>query len=259
MTKTSMYRFLLSLLLICFLQTVAISKSTFISLLSGNTEVMYLLGAQDSLLAVSTTCYYPREATQKIRVGDSYYANLEEIVKLKPDYLLSFYTSKPLLAGIEKTHTKVLYFEYNKINDIYKNITTLGKLTGKEKKALELNNSIKSRIASAKTSHPKKVLYLLQMEPYISIGKSSFISDVIKASGQNSVTASLNLYYPSLSPEFIVKSNPDIIVLGFPGNLKTLKRLCPKAKLVVIDDYMRDVINRPGPRVAESVEFFANL
>lgn len=259
MTKTSMYRFLLSLLLICFLQTAAMSKNTFISLLSGNTEIIYLLGAEDSLLAVSTTCYYPKEAKLKERVGDSYYANLEEIIKIKPDYLLAFYTSKPLLAGIERTHTKVLYFEYNKINDIYKNITTLGKLTGKDKKALELNNSIRSKIASAKTSHPKKILYLLQMEPYISIGKSSFITDVIKASGQNSVTASLNLYYPSISPEFIVNSDPDIIVLGFPGNLKILKRLCPRAKIVVIDDYMRDVINRPGPRVAESVEFFAKL
>lgn len=259
MMKTSMYRFLLSFLLICFLQTAAFSKNTFVSLLSGNTEIMYALGAEDSLLAVSTTCYYPEKAKLKRRVGDSYYANLEEIIRLKPDYLLAFYASKPLIAGIEKTHTKVLYFEYNTINDIYKNITILGKLTGKEEKALALNNSIKFKVKNAKTSHPKRILYLLQMEPYISIGKSSFITNVIEASGHISVSSSLNLYYPSFSPEFIVKSDPDIIVLGFPGNTNILKRLCPRAKIVVIDDYMRDVINRPGPRVAESVEFFAKL
>lgn len=259
MMKTSMFKFLLSIVVLAAAVLPVYAEKTFVSIVPGLTEVMYKIGAENSLLGVSTTCTYPKNAQKKEKVGNNFFANSEKIININPDYLISFESSKPMVKEIERTKTKVLYFEFETISDIYKAVTILGQLSGHIKEAGMLNSEMKAEILKIKTQNPKKILYLLQIEPYITIGSKSFITDIINKSGQNSVTKNLLGSYPNISAEYIVRSNPEIIILSFPSDTTVIKKLCPKAKIVVINAYYRDVINRPGPRVGEAVKYFSSL
>lgn len=236
-----------------------VSSPTFVSLTPVTTEIMYALGAQDSLIGISTMCNYPAETKNKEKVGDNFFINKEKIIRLNPDYILEVDFSQPLLVDFKKTKIKPLFFRFSSIEDIYKNILIMGTLTKKEKEAQKLVMSIKEKLDSYKTSHPKKILYLVQPDPMITIGNGSFISSVINKSGHKCVTDKLNSDYPVISKEFAIKSKPDIVIVTFKTDLKPLKKMFPQSKIIFLTKEQRDILDRPGPRIYRSVKFFSEL
>lgn len=258
-----MYRYLISIIsfLIIFFSGMfnCANAKVFVSLIPGITEIMYKIGAQDSLIGISTSCTYPPEAKSKEIIGDTFFLNKEKIIRMHPDYILALDTSRPLLTDLYKTPIKPVFFEFKNINDIYSNILILGKLTEKEENAKKLVSEIKSDIKKTKTKQPKKILYLVQTNPMITIGNKSFVSDIIEKSGQISVTKSINSYYPSISTEFAIKSKPDIVLVSFCTDIEKLKKLFPESKIVFLNKYEQDIINRTGPRVNQAVKYFASF
>ena len=234
-------------------------KTTYVSLTPSITEIVYALEAQDNLIGVSTECNYPIEASLKTKIGNTFFVDREKIIRLNPSYIFSMDSTQYLLASFKYSDIKPVFFKFDTINDAYKNIEYIGKLTDKTQQAGELISSIKEQISKIKTNSPKKILYLVQVNPMISIGKKSFITDVIQKSGQLSVTSNLNAYYPTISEEFAVKSSPDIVVVNFFDDTRRLRQLFPHSKIIILSKEERDVINRPGPRVYKSVQYFSKL
>ena len=222
-------------------------KTTYVSLTPSITEIVYALEAQDNLIGVSTECNYPIEASLKTKIGNTFFVDREKIIRLKPDYIFSMESTQYLLASFKYSQIKPIFFKFDTIDDVY------------TQQAGELISSIKEQISKIKTNSPKKILYLVQVNPMISIGKKSFITDVIQKSGQLSVTSNLNAYYPTISEEFAVKSSPDIVVVNFFDDTRRLRQLFPHSKIIILSKEERDVINRPGPRVYKSVQYFSKL
>ena len=145
------------------------------------------------------------------------------------------------------------------LNSIYETILSLGQLTGKVENSKNVVKNLKNDISSAKTHNPKKVLYLIQLNPLITIGNKSFISDIIKTSGQKSVTDDLTAFYPAVSAEYLLKLNPDVIVVSIKSDDKLLKKLFPNTKIIYLTKEQNDLINRPATRINKAVRFFAEL
>lgn len=255
--KTSIYKYLISISII--LLGLTSYASTYVSLSPVPTEIIYALGAQDNLLGVSTSCDYPKEVKEKPIIGDTYFVNMEMMVKLKPDYLFSMSSAKPMLGQLAKTKTKPIYFEFTKIEEIYDGINHIAKLTNTEENAPKLIENIKTKVEQNRTKNPKKILYIVQTEPLITIGEKSFITDIIEKSGHKSVTADIDHYYPNITLEYAMKMNPDIVIVCFPTKMGKIKKLLPNSKFIYLTDSERDIINRSGPRVYEAVKLFANL
>ena len=93
----------------------------------------------------------------------------------------------------------------------------------------------------------------------ITVGKKSFITDIIEKSGNYSVTAGLNSFYPVILEEYAIKLKPDVVVLGAYTDENEARRYFPKTKIVKMTTDENDIINRPGPRVYKSVEFFSRI
>jgi ABC-type Fe3+-hydroxamate transport system substrate-binding protein len=93
----------------------------------------------------------------------------------------------------------------------------------------------------------------------ITIGNKSFIADIIKESGQKLVTEELNAFYPTVSEEYILRTKPEIIVVSNGNQRKKIEKLFPKAKIIYLEKWQNDIINRTSPRVNEAVKFFAEL
>ena len=253
--KISMFKFLISLsllLLPCY-------ASSYVSISPVLTEIIYSLSAQDNLLGISSVCNYPEETKKKPIIGDTYFINMEKIIKLKPDYIFSMESNKPMLAPIYQTKTKPIYFEFKSIEDIYLGIEKIAKLTSKENEAKKLINDIKNKIEKNRTKKPKKILYIVQFNPLITIGNKSYINDVIKKSGHINVTSDINFSYPNITLEYTLKSNPDVVILCYNDGIDKIKKLFPKAKIIQLTKEEQDIINRPGPRVFEAIKLFSGM
>lgn len=255
------YKLIISLIFFCNLTTGVFAKEvTFVSLAPSITEIVYALGAEDGLLGVSTECNYPKEAQEKPKIGNTYFLNKEMLIKLKPDYLLT-------VEGAQFKNTKIsdkipvttLCFTMESVNAVYETVLAIGKLTGKEENALKIVKKLSSEIDSIKPLKQLRILYLIQLNPIITIGNKSYISDIIRKSGQINVTDGLNSFYPAVSYEYILNSKPDIIIISFKSDYEKIEKLFPDTKIMFLTDEQNSLINRPGPRINKSVEFFANL
>lgn len=256
--KKFISKLLISVMVIAFATNFADAK-TFVSLSPALTEIMYAIGADADLVGVSTECNYPAEVKQKTKVGNAYYMNKEKILSLHPDYVLLADGVASASQKLDKIGTKPLIYKMNSVNSIYDTILALGQMTGNVENSKKVVADLKSQVSATKTTHPKKILYLIQLNPLISIGNKSFISDMIKVSGQKSVTSDLTAFYPAVSAEYILKLNPDVIVVSTKSDDKLLKKLFPNTKIIYLTKEQNDLVNRPATRIDKAVKFFAEL
>lgn len=241
------------------------SDITFISLIPSMTEIIYALGLESNLIAVSDACNWPQSVKNKERIGGMYNINNEKIIELAPTYLLALSSAKPFLQNLEdseKSGIKVLYFEFNNVNEIFSAITKIGQIADKNKEAGLLIKKIKGEIKGECKNNPKKILYLIQIQPLITIGSKSYITHTIRLSGNKSITAEINSYYPAVSQEYVANLEPDVVIVdmfGNEGEVKIARKMFKNVKFIELKPQQKDIINRPGPRVGESVKFFESL
>lgn len=278
MKRIFLFKLLISALIIAFTGMVFLGiqkertpkilpekQLTFISLAPNITEILYALGLEDNVLAVSDACNWPKSVENKEKIGSMYNINNEKIVELSPKYLFALASAKPFLQNLEdtkKSGIEVVYFEFNNVDDIFSAITKIGEIGNKNKEAERLIKKIKSEINGKCKNNPQKILYLIQTQPLITIGSKSYITDVIRLSGNKSVTAEINTYYPSVSQEYVLELKPDIIMVDMFGNkneAKKVKEMFKDAEFVELTREEKDVINRPGPRAGASIKFFEGL
>ena len=232
---------------------------TFMSLTPVATEIIYALGAEDKLLGVSSACDYPQDVKNKKIVGDTYFVNMEYIVRTKPDYMLAMQSAKPMLGELSLTKTEPVYFDFSTVEDIYSAIFKISDLLNKKSEAKILVDDIKSKIAKYQTKKTKKILYVVQTAPLITVGKQSFITDVISKSGHKSITSHIDHYYPTISLEYALKSSPDVIIICFGTETQQMKLLFPQAEFIYLTKEQQDLINRPAPRIWQAVKFFSQI
>lgn len=260
MKRNFIYKLLVSSCLVFFAQMVTSAKDvSFVSLSPALTEIIYAIGAQDSLKGVSTACSYPEDAKNKVIVGDNYFVNAEKIISLKPNYIIAPDSSVFVTDKFRRFDIEPLCFKNQDIESIKQNIIKLGELSGKIQNAEKVVEDIDKKILSANKNHNHKILYLVQTEPMITIGKKSFITDIIYKSGNKSITSDIDAFYPTISEEYAILMQPDVVVLSFFSDAKRIKKLFPKSRIITMTEEENDIVNRPGARVYKSVEFFAQF
>lgn len=160
----------------------------------------------------------------------------EQVIALKPDLvLLASYTDAGALKQLKDAGLPIFLFaNFNSIKDIENNVTLLGHAVGAEPQAAQVVSNMETRLkAVADAVQPVKTrLSALYYSPDgYSDGAGSTIDEVVtRAGGINAVTAGgIKDAYPQLSDEFVVKADPDVILLsgfnsyspGFVDKFKT--------------------------------------
>lgn len=234
-----------------------------VSLAPNLTEIVFAVGAGDRLVGVTTFCNYPEETKKIQKIGDTMNPNIENIIALKPQIVLI-----STAAQIE-TFTKVLdeqgivYFITNpqNLDGIYKSVTTIGDIFGRKDQADEVVTSLKKRVAVVESrifsEKPVKTFLQISKEPLYTIGKESFITDLIKRAGGISATADIESAYPKLSKETALALNPDAIVLSESDDNQTPNEVfknSPAVKNAKVFKINADIISRPAPRIVDALE-----
>lgn len=235
--------FLISSIL-CFGKTEG--KSVRVVSLSPNmTETVFALGKETCLVGRSNVCNYP-EAAQKIPVAGHFgKPNIERVIALRPDYIISSsLEDKDMIKRFNQLNIKVLFLPAKSFDDYFNTLRTLGKILNCQEKAELICKRTKDELeklqkAADKISKTKKikVLFVIWDTPLMTIGRDSFITDMIRLAGGISVTAKHHKAYFICSLEWILANPPDILI--FP------KIPAQRAK---------ELVTRPGWKTLEAVK-----
>lgn len=238
------------------------AKQRIISLAPSLTEILYAIGAESDVVAVSDYCNYPAAVSKKPHVGACYRLNVERIMALQPTLILSPENQSSSLSQLRNlTHTKVRVIKTQGVASIFRNIEEIGRLSGHQPQANALSKRLRQRIAAITAKRPKnhpKVFYYLWNDPLMTAGKGSYIDDLITLAGGKNVAGSLPMLYPTYSWEALIASNADVVFgpENLSGSLSQLKkrRELKAAQTGRIYTLNADLLSRPGPRVDQALQ-----
>ena len=189
-----------------------------ISLAPSVTEMLFALGLNDQIVGVTSYCDFPEEAKTKEKVGDTLNPNLERLIALKPDLVVITTASQleRLSKQLSQQNIPVYVVDPKTVRDVAASIEALGTATGKIEEGKKLQAEMMARINAVESrvgELPKpKVLYVLQAAPLITVGRNTFITDLIRLAGGESITGDLETNYPQLSRETAIARAPEVII-----------------------------------------------
>ena len=239
-----------------------------ISLAPSLTENIFAVGAGDRLVGVTTFCNYPEEAKSIAKIGDTMNPNMESIIALKPDVV--FVSTAAQIENFTKTletnGIAVYVTNPGSFDGLLKNLTQLGELLGTVESAQVLASQLNQRIRSAESSaedeseRRPRVFVQISKEPLFTIGKESFLTEVIASAGGRSVTSNVETAYPKLSKETASALNPEAIILSDSEDNKEPNdafKYSPALKNRRVYRINADILSRPGPRLVDALEQIA--
>jgi iron complex transport system substrate-binding protein len=189
-----------------------------VSLSPTATESLFAIGAGKQVVAVDDQSDYPPNAPRTKLSG--YTPNVEAIAGYRPDLVVISGDVKGLRASLRKLGIPVLLQPAAKnLSDTYAQIRRLGVRTGHERIADRLVAGMRTRIAKALASAPKRTLSVYhELTPdYFSATSSTFIGRVYRLFGLRNIADAADASgspYPQLSAEYILSANPDVVVLA---------------------------------------------
>ncbi len=240
-----------------------------VSLLPSLTESVCAMEQCHRLVGVDRYSNHPASVRSLPVMGGGLDPNIEGIVALKPDVVL-LATSSRASARLESLGIKVVALEPKSHADVRRVLGKIGALLEipDEMGAARLWRLIDTSVsAAAQSLSPQaralRVYFEVSRGPY-GASESSFIGETLTRLGvKNVVPASLGPF-PRLNPEFVVRANPDVILIGnrsmqamvpYPGwgSIKAVK----EQRICVFGVGDSDVVVRPGPRMAEAARLMA--
>lgn len=192
-----------------------------ISLNPAITEELYLLKADNLLIANTVYCNRPAAARSKQKIGNLIDFDVESIIKLKPDLVLcTTLVNDNKIKKLKQVGIKIVVIpEPRSFIEICENFLKLGKELQREEVAEKIIENAKKEIASIiyKTeSLPKKrVLIQIGIKPLFIVNKDYFINDYIKFSSGINIAEKADAGI--LNRETIVLNNPDVIIITEMG------------------------------------------
>jgi iron complex transport system substrate-binding protein len=245
----------------------AVPPQRIVSLLPSLTESVCALGHCAQLVGRDRYSNYPATLAQVPVVGGGLDPQIESIVALHPDLVLLSSASRAA-DRLRVLGIKVLAFEARSTADVQRVLGVLGQLLGVSD-AGRVWRAIDAQVLAAKAQVPatargKRVYFEVNNGPYAA-GESSFIGELLGRLGMRNVVPVAMGPFPKLNPEYVVRADPDWIMLadaaapalsGRPGwqNMAAVQQ----QRVCVFSPWQADILIRPGPRMGEAAQLMAD-
>lgn len=242
-----------------------------VSLAPNLTEIVYAVGAGDRLVGDTTYCDYPEAAKNVTKVGDTMHPSIERIIALKPQVVLISTASQLEAFTKQLGDQQIAVYVTNprSLDEVFHSMETLGELLGNRDRAASLANELRQRTArveaTIKSTNPTRVFYQVSGEPLYTIGRESYLTDLVRRAGGISVTADVPTAFPRFSDEAALAAKPDAIILPTGGSMGAANSTVAPAlkdspaalnnRVYKIND---DHLSRPGPRLVDGLEEMAH-
>ena len=189
-----------------------------VSLSPTATESLFAIGAGKQVVAVDDQSDYPKREPRTSLSG--YTPNVEAIAGYRPDLVVLSGDANGVVDGLRKLGIRVLLQPAaTNLAGAYAQIKQLGAITAHKRSAAALVARMKKAIAQAVKSVPKRKLSVYhELDPtYYSATSKTFIGRIYTLFGLRNIADAADSSgsgYPQLSGEYILSSNPSLIVLA---------------------------------------------
>lgn len=237
-----------------------------VSLLPSLTETVCELGQCARLVGVDRYSNYPDSVRSLPQVGGGLDPNIEAIVALKPDLVL-LATSSRAAERLQSLGLKVLALEPKSHADVKRVMDKVAQAL-EVPDAMRLWRFIDAGVTAAAQSLPARtkatrVYFEVNRGPYAA-GESSFIGETLTRLGVKNIVSAKQGPFPKLNPEYVVRANPDLIMIG-DRNYEGMEgrpgwsgiRAIKERRVCVFTPAQSDVLVRPGPRMVEAARIMA--
>jgi len=262
----------LGLALACLLLMPALAGATppqrIVSLVPGLTESICALGACARLVGTDRYSNWPAEVQALPKLGGLDDAQVERIAALRPDLVLAAPSARAV-QRLQALGLRVIVLHTRSHQDVHHNLLQLGTELGDTVRAQLVWLHIEQQMAEAAARMPAalrghSVYFEVESSPYAA-GPQSFIGETLaRLSLRNIVPAALGPF-PKLSPEFVVRADPDLIMVGdsdFSGLAQRPgwagMRAIRSGRVCVFESAESDVMVRAGPRMAQAARTMAD-
>jgi len=241
-----------------------------VSLAPNLTEIVYGIGAGDRLVGDTEYCDFPAAAKNVAKIGDTMHPSIERIIALKPQLVLVSTASQLEAFTKQLDEQKIAVYVTNprSLDEIFQSIEGLGDLFDRHEQAARLVADLRQRARAVESAmqrvNPIKVFYQVSGEPLYTIGRESYLTDLVRRAGGVSVTADVPGAFPRFSDEAALAARPEAIILPTGGSMGSANstvaaplRNSPAVlnnRICKIND---DYLARPGPRLVDGLEEMA--
>ncbi|MEK6155171.1 helical backbone metal receptor [Flavobacteriaceae bacterium 3-367] len=243
------------------------SPTRIISLVPSQTELLVALGLEEAIVGLTKFCVHPAHLIQQKKVvGGTKNISYKKIGALQPHIVLcnKEENTKEIVAELEKEYP-VYVSDVATVEDSLEMIAHFGQLFGCAERAAALITKINGQVAEFKEfvkGKPKlRVLYLIWKNPWMTIGKDTFIHSLLTLNGFTNAFAN-QTRYPEIDEQTFQSVPADVIFLSsepYPFREKhraEARQLRPQAKICLVDG---EYFSWHGSRLADAFSYFKEL
>ena len=227
-------------------------------------EIVFALGAGDRVVGVSEFTDWPPEAADKPQIGGALSPNRERILALEPDLILAQGKSEALGAFAQARGIGFRTFPLDTLADLRAAISGFAEFLGVPARGRDLLEKMDADFAALPVREPATVFIALGHAPgdlagLMTAGPGTFLSEIVAQAGGSNVFADVQLLWPTVSLETLVRRKPALI-LDFQSVAADETRraavIADWTQLGFRTDQVRildeDFLLKPGPRAARS-------
>jgi iron complex transport system substrate-binding protein len=238
-----------------------------VTLLPSLTETVCELGACSRLVGVDDWSNWPASVQGLPHVGGLDDAQIERIVALKPDVVLLGSTARAA-SRLQRLGIPVVGLDIKTLADAHRVLDTVGRLL-EVPGAARVRQRIEAGVEAAARSVPAsargtRVYFEISDGPYAA-SESSHIGELLARLGAANVVPARLGSVPKLNPEFVVRADPQLILIAArdaPGLASrpgwSSIRAVRDGRICALSTAQGDVVVRPGPRLAEAAQVLAD-
>lgn len=238
-----------------------------VALLPSLTETVCVLGACERLVGVDRYSNWPDPVRKLPQVGGGIDPNVEAVVALRPDLVLAAKSSR-VVERLQALGLTVAVLEPKTQADVERVMDKVGTLLGVDG-APALWKRLQADLDAAARSVPEarrgqRVYFEVNNGPYAA-GESSFMGETLARLGARNIVPAAMGPFPKLNPEFVVRADPDLIMVGARSAVGLEQRpgwagirAVRDGRICRFSAAQSDVLVRPGPRLGEAARLMAD-
>lgn len=240
-----------------------------VSLNPATTDLIFALGAGNRLVGRTHWDLYPSEAVHVADLGSGIRPNVEAVLGVRPD-LVILYASNDNRAAARALRTagvNTLSLKIDRIGDFHRAARTIARLLGDSVRGRTVSDSVERTLQrvrnEAKALAKPSVFWHIWDAPVITIGRGSYMNDLIDIAGGANIYADMAEASGTVSIEDVLRRNPQFIITGPEGASKIKadprwsEAPAVKAGRVLVVDTA--IVGRPSVRLGEAAESLARL
>ena len=192
-----------------------------ISLVPALTQMLFAMGAGPQVVAVSSYDEDPPEVRALPRVGALLDPDIERILSLRPDLIITYGSQTDLQAQLQRAAIPFFDYRHGGLSGITQTMRELGERTGHATEADRVARGIEARLAAvskrvAGLPRPRTLLVFGRerraLRNIYASGGRGFLHDMLEAAGGTNLFADIDRESVQATTELILARAPDVIL-----------------------------------------------